>query len=175
MARLTSVGRVLQDLQQSASWRKTRQFLRVLEVWPQCVGEKLCRYCQPQRLSEGMLWVATQDGMWAQQLSYERETIRRKLLDLCPDLKLKEIRFSPNGWNTRGAVLTPAQTPVPVPAQTGRFNHPPTKDPAERMAQVGEVVRWRQSQWPVCPACRCPTHPASLKRWSKCASCHIKP
>ncbi|WP_287131249.1 DUF721 domain-containing protein, partial [Candidatus Cyanaurora vandensis] len=98
MARIVPVAQVLQSLQQGPEWRKAKQFLRVLEAWASCVGPGLSRQCQPQRISEGILWVATVDGIWAQQLTYERELIRRKLLAQLPGLILRDIRFTPTGW-----------------------------------------------------------------------------
>ncbi|WP_218081604.1 DciA family protein [Anthocerotibacter panamensis] len=171
MARPESVNNVLQKLQQTQDWRKTQQFLAILEIWSQVAGPLVTPHARPQRLSDGQLWVATSSPVWAQQLTLQRQALKDRLLAHLPDLRLKDIRFAPTGWHTPPP--TPITASVAAKVEAMPFHWPATDDPQERLAQVIQVVHWRQAQWPSCPGCTLKAHPASFKRWKCCPACHL--
>jgi len=177
MAPLVPLGQVLIRLQSQSDWQKPKQFMAVLEHWTAVVGAPVARHAQPQRLSDGILWVAVSSPVWSQELSPQRLSIKDKLLALVPQLRLRDIRFSPAGWNVKPRALANLDPVVKAGLAPDNpispFNWPPTDDPKVRLQQVTQVVQWHLAQWSPCPRCSRKSHPAALQRWKICGECHL--
>jgi hypothetical protein len=52
--------------------------LRVINAWPDIVGDQLSRVSNPQRLVDGVLHVRVRSGVWAQQLSLQQQELLKR-------------------------------------------------------------------------------------------------
>lgn len=187
-----SLNHLLKTLEQRPSPRE-RQFQRVLQWWPEVVGDSVAAQTRPVRIQQGVLHVATSSSAWAQNLVFERQRILGKLN---PHLMtpLADIRFSTAQW-----VTAATSTTNPGEEQQAQLwqNHPsrfqaqlevaPTLKQSADQPLVSDGVhalaafqRWAQAQrsrsqqMPLCPHCQCPTPPGELERWTVCAHCIAK-
>jgi Dna[CI] antecedent, DciA len=102
---------------------------RLVEVWPEAVGDAIARNSWPGRVSrDGTLHVNTSSSAWAFELSQLRPTILERLRASAPEAAPKELRFAPGPLP--GPVheeAGPTFSPPPVPS-------PETVDEGERLA-----------------------------------------
>ncbi len=172
MAKLQHLEQILAQLKQGQTWQRPRYFRDIVGCWRTLVGPQIHQNAQPHKLQDGLLWVATSSHVWAQQLLFQREVIKEKLLAQIPGLELREIRFTTKNWGEQTA-------PTPNSRQSSAlsdrpFSFAPTEDPAERLDQIRQVAQWRLAQWSPCPRCQLPAHQASLDRWQYCSDCRRK-
>lgn len=89
---------------------------QVWSFWDEVVGESIARRAQPQRLRDGVLFVAVSSSTWMQELQFMKEEIRERLNQrlgepLIADLFLVSGRVQPK----EAAAPPPAIGPVAVP------------------------------------------------------------
>ena len=72
-----------------------RQFdgWRVVDEWPNLVGDVTARKAEAVRFEDGVLVVAVPDDSWRQQLSMQREEILKRIHQLPHGQVVEQIRF----------------------------------------------------------------------------------
>lgn len=67
---------------------------RFVSLWPEIVGEAIANHSVPELVKRGVLVVRVSDSVWAQELTFRRETILRRIKRLAPEAPpLTSIRF----------------------------------------------------------------------------------
>lgn len=188
---IESIGAILKSLERGAAWQPPHEFDVLVRCWSEVVGALVSQHAHPVELRHGCLWVATSNGVWAQQLRFECPRILTKLNRQLP-LPLQEIRFSPARWHQRPANAT-------EPFSSGVASHPSrrssqmrcesSRNPLPQLQRELAIAHTSQTafqQWanqiqarsrglPLCPQCGCPTPVGELQHWSRCALCAVKP
>jgi hypothetical protein len=97
---------------------------RVLEAWPEAVGESIARNAWPSRVArDGTLHVATSSSAWTFELAQLAPTILERLRGILLDSAPKRLRFAPG----------PLPEPE-VPEASADDRPRPSPSPAERAA-----------------------------------------
>jgi hypothetical protein len=102
---------------------------RLVEIWPEAVGEAVARNAWPGRVSrDGTLHVATSSSSWAFELAQLAPTIAARLAELAPEAAPKGLRFAPG--------------PLPEPPlPDGELRPPPPPAPSpETVAEAARIA-----------------------------------
>jgi len=102
---------------------------RLVEVWPDAVGDAIARNSWPGRVArDGTLHVNTSSSAWAFELSQLRPTILERLRESAPEAAPKELRFAP------GPLPEPAREEAVATVSTPPAVTSEVLDEAERLA-----------------------------------------
>ncbi|HOZ20235.1 MAG TPA: DUF721 domain-containing protein [bacterium] len=66
---------------------------RVIEEWPQLVGEKIGKISRPDHLQEGVLYVRVASMTWRTELLFQKQAILAKIGSALGEGLVKDIRF----------------------------------------------------------------------------------
>ncbi len=67
---------------------------RVVEQWSTVVGPALAKRTRALRCESGVLTVHVDHGAWMQELLFIEKKLLAKMQTACPDVALKQIRFT---------------------------------------------------------------------------------
>jgi hypothetical protein len=70
----------------------------VIVKWAEVVGERIAGVSRPDRISDGILWVACKSSVWANELTLHKEHIKTELNKTVQRRVVKDIRFSSRGY-----------------------------------------------------------------------------
>jgi predicted nucleic acid-binding Zn ribbon protein len=89
--------KALQDLLGAAVGRpeilKTVRVMRAFRDWKAIVGEPLARKSAPVKYDHGVLIVHVASAVWALELRFQAEEIKRRLNELLGEDAVREVRF----------------------------------------------------------------------------------
>ncbi len=153
-------------------------FQQLLHFWPEIVGVAIATHTRPLAIQYDVLRVATSSAAWAQNLTFQRQSLLRKINDQLPK-PLVDIRFSTVGWHLPKTEINPTTTEPNHPSYvedevTPSITLPTTKDPQVAFQQWVETLQERSRSLPLCPACGCATPMGELQRWKVCSICAAK-
>jgi predicted nucleic acid-binding Zn ribbon protein len=198
-----SLDRLLETFVEQPQWQEYQQLQRLYRCWAEIVGEKAAQQTRPQGIAKDVLYVATSNSVWVQELKFKRRQILRQLNSRL-STRLEDIRFSTARWQREpelegsapsASVLWqehPSRLEPPseqdlrtdatyrrgepfAPPQGGSASPPPSaKDPQAAFQRWAEFVQARSQNLPPCPQCHCPTPPGELQRWQVCSLCATK-
>ncbi|MBE9044393.1 DUF721 domain-containing protein [Pleurocapsales cyanobacterium LEGE 10410] len=185
-----SVEQILIRLEQQPGWEKFREYRHLLRCWDDVVSQNIAMYTRPLYINRQVLWVATSSAARAQELSFQRYTLLKKLNKKLPFV-LKDLRFSSSGWQqktqqqpTEQALFSVSDrhiskarlTDLPFTdqkAETEQKAQPPSS-PATAQAAAKrwlETIKQNSSTFMSCPNCGSPTPRAEIERWNLCYHC----
>jgi predicted nucleic acid-binding Zn ribbon protein len=93
-----SVEQILAQLEQQPGWEKFRDYRQLLKCWHNTVSKNIAQHTRPLYINRQVLWVATNSASRAQELSFQRYTLLKRLNQQLP-FTLKDIRFSSSEWH----------------------------------------------------------------------------
>ena len=187
-----SLDQILTKLEQQPEWEKYREYRQLLTCWNQTVSPNIAENTRPLYISRQVLWVATSSAARAQELSFQRYTLLKKLNHQLP-YTLKDIRFSSSQWHqkTQSENIQPTLFNLSN-KQKAKINHrnfrvvdDEIKKKREKSAQISSsptearaaAERWlknikqNQSSYISCPNCHSPTPKGEIERWNLCYLC----
>ncbi|PAX53366.1 DciA family protein [Brunnivagina elsteri] len=161
----------------------------LLRDWHEIVGDVLALQTRPLSIQRHLLRVATSSAAWAQNLTFERQSLLIKVNQRLA-IPVVNIHFSTAGWH-----ISPIREKKPELAS--QTQHPSYLGEsiniisaiATDVSEVGldktttrkkafdawaSAVKVRSHKLPLCPQCQCPTPPGELQRWDVCALCAAK-
>lgn len=167
-----SIERAIENIERQPGWEQQRLYRRVLQSWPAVVGTNLARVCRPVAISNNnLLWVATTHSAVAQDLSFKRYDLLKKLNQML-NSNFVDLRFSPAKWH--------ANKNLKNNNSSLRWGENKSLDPGSTVASESQIASAeslidaidRRSQYlPLCPSCQSPTPDRELERWQVCAYC----
>jgi predicted nucleic acid-binding Zn ribbon protein len=168
---LNPINKVLKQILSQADWQEYQRYQQLVEVWSKVVPSTWLGRTRPLYIKKKVLWVATANSVWAQQLQLQRRSILTELQQL---FELTDVRFTTAGWQSESDAE--ASQPLPHPSALPPMpkpNLPPlaTITPDAAIERWLAIYRGRASYLPLCPQCQSPTPPGELQRWSICAAC----
>lgn len=188
-----SVEQVLKQLEKQPGWEHFRAYRQLLNAWHNSVNKNTVNHTRPLYIKRQVLWVATNSASRAQELSFQRYGLLKKLNQQLPFV-LKDIRFSSSGYTTtnnteniRQILFTVSQQQKPPKSKsslrnslTPRRNIEDVKNnhSSSEKAKIA-AKRWLAAieeniQNPAlspCPNCQAATPTGELKRWNSCYVC----
>ncbi|MCB9701343.1 MAG: DUF721 domain-containing protein [Myxococcales bacterium] len=69
------------------------QLLRLRSVWPKIAGEALARRAWPDAVSGDEAIIAVHDNQWLHELTYMRQALLRRIVDLAPNAGITRVRL----------------------------------------------------------------------------------
>ncbi len=183
-----SVEQILTQLEQQPGWEKFRDYRQLLKCWHNTVNQNTAKHTRPLYITRQVLWVATSSAARAQELSFQRYSLLKKLNNQLP-FTLKDIRFTSSGWHQATHQENTKEILFKIPKQQKSKNIATEKDLVEEQLEnelkqsspstKAKIVakRWlekvnqSQSSWLSCPNCGSQTSSAEIERWNMCYLC----
>lgn len=88
------LGSVLDGLLSRMGLASTLAGWRVVNAWPEIVGERVAAVTRPVRYEDNTLVVAVPDAGWRQELHLQTDLILEKIHELPGGKVVKKIRFT---------------------------------------------------------------------------------
>ena len=188
-----SVEQILAQLEQQPGWEKFRHHRQLLQVWHNSVSKNIAEHTRPLYVNRQILWVATNSASRAQELSFQRYTLLKKLNQQLPFV-LKDIRFSASGLKqtqnvkeTEKILFTISQENQ-LPKSKDNFRNlaiaQPKIDNDENKNNLSVKAKVAAKRWiktieqnaqdsssPLCSICGVSTPIEEIKRWNCCYLC----
>ena len=183
-----SVEQILNQLEKQPGWSKFRDYRQLLNCWHHTVNKNTAQHTRPLHITRGVLWVATSSAARAQELSFQRYTLLKRLNKQLPFI-LKDIRFSSSGWHqttyeeSTSKILFEISEKQKSKNKAINFNiaRKQSENNSEQFSPTAKAKqaaqRWldklnqNSSSWLVCPQCDSPTSEGEIKRWNLCYLC----
>ena len=177
---LKSIPDIL-DILQIETLYQQQPLQKLLESWEEVVGKVVAKHTQPISIERDVLWVATSSAAWAQNLTFERQRLLKKLNQILP-APLVDIRFSTARWQPTKKKLIqqptisssehPSYLEAKLTQNTDSRSLP--KNPQVAFNNWTQTIKTRFSDLPLCPSCDSPTPKGELERWGVCSICAAK-
>ncbi len=187
-----SIEQILAQLEQQPGWEKYREYRQLLKCWHNTVSQNTAQHTRPLHITRQVLWVATSSAARAQELSFQRYTLLKKLNNQLP-FALKDIRFSSSQWHQKSQQSNTEQTLfnisnkqkskinltapkiVDKKVQNNSQKSPQKSSPVTQAKAAAEswlkTVKQNSSSFSACPNCGSPTPRGEIERWSLCYLC----
>lgn len=188
-----SVEQVLKQLEQQPGWEKFRDYRQVLKAWDNTVNQNIAKHTRPLYINRQVLWVATKGASRAQELSFQRYTLLKRLNKQLPFV-LKDIRFSSSGFHHTPNIQDEKKILFTISQQdrsqksknnlsnllfsdreienTSGKNSPQAKAKAAAKHWLGTINQNSQnSSLSPCFICNASTPIGELERWNSCYLC----
>ncbi len=113
--------------------------------WPEIVGDDVARHAEPSSLKEGVLRIRTTTPVWATEITYLVEDIKRRVNDALKKPLVREVRVwtSPEPIKARTDTSQREQTHT---AHTGK--RPPSEDPETAFQRAFQAWSKRRAKKP---------------------------
>lgn len=186
---LNSVEQILQQLEQQPGWEKFREYRQLLKCWSNTVDRNTAKHTRPLYISRQVLWVATSSAARAQELSFQRYSLLKRL-NRQLTFELRDLRFSSSQWHQSSYDSSQPslfQIGDRQKSRTGgtrlasqklrdesQSNSDDKSSPAKAKSAVRQwlkTLQHRQQFSTACPLCNAPTSQGELDRWNSCYLC----
>jgi len=185
--RFNSVEQILNQLEKQPGWEKFKEYRQLLKCWDKTVNQQTSKHTRPLYITRQVLWVATDSAARAQELSFQRYTLLKRLNKQLP-FTLKDIRFSSSGWhqktsqpeNSTNLFKISSQDKFTVADSNSIFTAAETEDNQEQSSpnlaksaaqRCLKTLKQENSSLLPCPGCKALTPRAEIKRWDLCHHC----
>ena len=188
-----SIDNILTQLENQPGWEKFREYRQLLACWERVVSKQMAAQTRPLYITRQILYVATSSAARAQELSFQRYTLLKRLNQQLT-FDLKDIRFSSSGWHQKTyqieeqpvlftladrhklkTALPPAKTPKQEDISQNKADYLSPQDKAKEAAQRWlKMVEQRSLTTYPCPKCNSSTAKEELARWNLCHHCIAK-
>ena len=186
-----SVEQILTQLEQQPGWEKFKEYRQLLKCWDSSVNQQTAKHTRPLYITRQVLWVAASSSTRAQELSFQRYALLKRLNKQLP-FTLKDIRFSSSGWHQKtyepenqanlfkisrqaksqvqSTVVNPRSiyTERETKAKETKADPNQAKNAARRWLKTLEQVN---SSLLNCPSCEALTPRGEIERWNSCHHC----
>jgi predicted nucleic acid-binding Zn ribbon protein len=183
-----SVEQILTQLENQPGWEKFRAYRQLLQCWERVVNPQIAQSTRPLYINRQILYVATSSAARAQELSFQRYTLLKRLNQQLTT-EIKDLHFSSSQWHQKTylqetqAVFTISdrhKTIIPRNSSAALKDNQEAKIDNELSAQdraKNAAQRWlrtieqRSKDTLVCPKCNSLISQAELNRWNLCHHC----
>ncbi len=90
---MEEVAKILERIWAAPKWQKGLKAARILDHWPNLVGEAVARAARPRGIARGVLIVEVQDHIWLQRLRFEEQKILSRLNEAAGETLFEGIKF----------------------------------------------------------------------------------
>ena len=87
------IGSVVNDLLARSGYARMQSASGCQDAWNRAVGEKMACHCRVGNVRRGALEVTVRNSAIVQELTFINKKLVKKLQELAPDQKIREIRF----------------------------------------------------------------------------------
>lgn len=175
-----SIDSILDAIAKQPKWEKQRQYHQLVQYWRQVVSKQVAQHTKPLYLQRQILWIATPNSVWSQNLTLQRYSLLQKLNQLTVK-PIIDLRFSAAKWYQQSqSNLDHNSNLASHPSSLnldGNFFSPKASSPntpEEAFQKWMETLKLRSTYLNTCPLCQCPTPQGELQRWQMCSYCVAK-
>jgi predicted nucleic acid-binding Zn ribbon protein len=87
------IGETLAVLLAKRGYLQAESANSLRQAWDKCVGEKVAKQSLPGNVQRGTLEVHVASSALVQELTFQKKQLVKKLTELIPDFKIKDLRF----------------------------------------------------------------------------------
>ncbi len=177
-----SLKLVLNSIANQPQWEKQKEYHHLVECWQKVVSEKIAKHTKLLYLQRKILWIATPNAVWAQNLTLQRysllQKLNQKMTQPLTDIRFSSARWYQNSQDNKQYIDTLELHPsfvklnVDFPIATDTISSKVTLNQAFEKWQ--ETIKRRSPLLVKCPLCESPTPEGELERWEMCAYCFQK-
>ena len=182
-----SVDQILAQLERQPGWEKFREYRQLLKCWHKTVNPNTAEHTRPLYITRQILWVATSSSARAQELSFQRYILLKRLNKQL-GFTLKDIRFSDSQWHQTATSIN-RQDLRPIFVISDRQKSLATITPAidiklkttDKFESSSAKAKQAARRWlktledrnpsVFCPNCQAATPKEEIKRWKLCHHC----
>ncbi len=169
-----SIDKLLKIILSQPQWQEQKRFHELKKYWYEIVNHKVAQHTRPVSIKKEVLYIATSNAVWAQELSLQRRNLVKKINNRV-EIPLENLHFASMKWYSNYIEscdlednkneIHPSLT-NPLPKRPDQVN-----TPQEALKSWFEQIKTRSTDWQACPRCQrlCPQ--GELKRWDICAIC----
>lgn len=182
-----SVEQILTQLESQPGWEKFREHRQLLQCWERVVNQQIAQYTRPLYINRQILYVATSSAARAQELSFQRYTLLKRLNQQLTT-EIKDLHFSSSQWHQKTylqetqALFTISdrhKTIIPrdLDAALKQDHQETTTSLSAQERAKNAAQRWlrtieqRSKNTLACPKCNSRVSQAELSRWNLCHHC----
>jgi predicted nucleic acid-binding Zn ribbon protein len=182
-----SVEQILTQLESQPGWEKFREHRQLLQCWERVVSQQIAQYTRPLYLNRQILYVATSSAARAQELSFQRYTLLKRLNQQLTT-EIKDLHFSSSQWHQktylqetqalfkisdRHKTIIPRDLDAALKQdhQETKANSLSAQDRAKNAAQRWLRTIEQTKDTLACPKCNSRVSQAELSRWNLCHHC----
>ena len=88
-----SLGEVLQELLKGYGLETKISRYRVIQLWPEIVGENINNVSKPERVVDSTLYVKVKSTTWRTELSFQKHDILKRIEEVVGKGVITDIRF----------------------------------------------------------------------------------
>jgi predicted nucleic acid-binding Zn ribbon protein len=182
-----SVEKILAQLETQPGWEKLREHRQLLQSWEQVVNQQTAQHTRPLYINRQILYIATSSSARAQELSFQRHTLLKRLNQQLTT-KIQDLHFSSSQWHQQNpeqdtqalftisdrhqTKISPDLLVIPKENERVKDNHLSPQDRAKNAAQRWlKTIEHRSKVTLACPKCNSLISQAELSRWNLCHHC----
>ncbi len=87
------IGSTLNMMFKDLGLDKKLDQVRVIELWPELVGENIARIARAERVDDGILYVKVSSMTWRTELLFQKRKILERIDERIGKKVIKDIRF----------------------------------------------------------------------------------
>ena len=88
-----SVGKALNGILKDLGLQGRINQYRVLEMWPEIVGENIAKYTKAERVQENIIYIKVKNNTWRTELQFQKNIILENISQKVGKGIIKDIRF----------------------------------------------------------------------------------
>jgi predicted nucleic acid-binding Zn ribbon protein len=191
-----SVEQILTQLETQPGWEKFREHRQLLKCWERVIDRQIAQHTRPLYINRQVLYIATSSAARAQELSFQRYTLLKRLNQRLTT-KVQDIHFSSSQWHQQTDRYARQETQASFFIISDRQKSKISSDLSINLKQDNKAgktdnydndlspqaraknaaQRWlrtieqRAAASLVCPQCNSLTSQAELNRWNLCHHC----
>ena len=158
-----------------------RAYRQLLKCWHNTVNHKTAQHTRPLYVSRQVFWIATSSAARAQELSFQRYALLKRLNQQLP-IPLKDLRFTTSGWEQEilpqeqltslFKISSSNKSTITATADQTVVTGSSAADAAKKAAQnYLKTLTQSNSAQSNCPSCNAFTSKGELERWNLCYHC----
>ena len=90
---MKALEQFLNRLIKELGYEKRLEYQRLLDAWPQVVGERIAGVSKAERIQNGVMVVKVESPVWRNELALEKEHILRLIQEKTGSKAIVDIRF----------------------------------------------------------------------------------
>ena len=169
-----SLDKLFNVILSQPQWQEQKRYCELKKCWYKIINHKVAQHTRPVSIKNEVLYIATSNAVWAQELSLQRPNLIRKM-NRRLEIPVENLHFASMKWHNNYLISANIE-------DFSQENHPslvnpsadiahPCNTPQEALEQWLQQIKNRASDWQTCPRCATFCPEGELKRWGVCRIC----
>ena len=62
-------------------------------IWEELAGKKISNITKVEKIKNNILFIKTKNSAWRSELTFQKEKLKKQIIEKSPNIKIKDIRF----------------------------------------------------------------------------------